>query len=372
MKTFPTLYTTASTGAIQEWTIEVDGGQYRTHAGKYGGKITTSEWTKAEPTNVGRANGRDSSEQAEFEALARWNKKYEKGGKEPLEGLDEAKFESPMLAQTYEAGKTKVTWPLLSQPKLDGLRAIITRHGAFSRTGKPWLTIPHILKAVQPIFDEYPDMVLDGELYNHELKDDFNEICSVVKRTKPTEADIAKSARMAQFWWYDICDTEMANIARVGFIGRVCGKLCSSTGPVVLVPTSIINSDAEALTHHKAYVGMGFEGQMLRDPEAEYQHKRSKALLKHKEFQDQEYEIVEILEGLGNKSQMAGSMTLRHPDGRTFNSNIAGTHEFMKEIWAYKDSYVGKWATCVFFNLTPAGIPRFPYVKAIRDGVGID
>ena len=66
----PTLYSRTSTGSVQEWTIEVENGAYRTHHGKVGGKIVTTEWTSTEATNVGRANERDVEAQALFEAQA--------------------------------------------------------------------------------------------------------------------------------------------------------------------------------------------------------------------------------------------------------------------------------------------------------------
>jgi ATP-dependent DNA ligase len=103
-----------------------------------------------------------------------------------------------------------------------------------------------------------------------------------------------------------------------------------------------------------------------------YEFKRSNTLLKRKEFTDDEYLIVEICEGNGNKKGMAGYATLERPDGKRFSSNIKGNHTFLKALLQDAASYVGKYATCKYFNLTPDGIPRFPYVIGFRDGRGID
>ena len=82
----------------------------------------------------------------------------------------------PMLAQNvgdYSRIKDD-DWPLYVQPKLDGVRCLIQydkEYGvkAYSRTGKPWLNIDHILMDLYDFFQENPDVVLDGELNNHEL-----------------------------------------------------------------------------------------------------------------------------------------------------------------------------------------------------------
>lgn len=91
-----------------------------------------------------------------------------------------------------------------------------------------------------------------------------------------------------------------------------------------------------------------------------YENKRTKSLLKYKEFNDAEYRIVDVLEGVGNKSEMAGSIVCT--DGKvSFNSNIKGNREFCRQMLKGKKKYVGKMATIQYFNLTPDGIPRFPY-----------
>ena len=205
----PTLYSRTSTGAIQVWTVEIQENAYRTLHGQYGGKIVTTEWFTASPTNVGRSNERDGVAQALFEAQACWKKKRDSGMFEDILAVDTFTFVEPMLAKKWEDRRSKVSFPLYCQPKLDGMRAVITRHGATSRNGKPWVTIPHILKALEPVFEAYPDLVLDGELYCHGLHDDFNKISSLIKKTKPTAADLEESAATIQYHWYDIADNKL-------------------------------------------------------------------------------------------------------------------------------------------------------------------
>jgi len=91
--------------------------------------------------------------------------------------------------------------------------------------------------------------------------------------------------------------------------------------------------------------------------------KRSKHLLKRKEFQDREFKILDIVEGVGNKSGMAGNMVFKNHKGIEFHSNIKGNREYLKELLKNKNKLIGKSATVKYFNLTPDDeIPRFPYV----------
>jgi DNA ligase-1 len=99
----------------------------------------------------------------------------------------------------------------------------------------------------------------------------------------------------------------------------------------------------------------------------EYENKRSKSLLKHKSFIDEEYTILDVVEGEGNKTGMVGSFIFENKDGKRFNSSPKFNWEVCKQMWNERDTLIGKQATVKYFNLTPDNIPRFPYVTAIRD-----
>ena len=375
----PTLYSLTSTGATEQWTIEVDkkNGRYRTHHGHLDGKIVTTKWFDVEATNVGRSNERSAGDQAEFAARAKWKKKIESGATEDLKKVHSAvTFIEPMLAKKWEDRADKVSFPVYCQPKYDGMRAIITKDGATTRNGKEWKTIPHILKALAPVFETYPDLILDGELYNHELHDDFNKISSLAKKTKPTASDLKEAAEKLHFYWYDIADETTIFSKRSAKIvliyERYLRQDSGATHPCIkVVPTFKAENVAELDEQYGKFMDSGYEGQMVRIDEP-YEFKRSAALLKRKEFTDEEYEIVEICEGSGNKSGMAGYAILKREDGVQFHSNIKGNHDFLTELLQKAPKLVGKFATCKYFNLTPDNIPRFPYVIKIRDGKGID
>ena len=367
-----TLFSRASTGALREWTIEYNDTAFRTHSGQVGGKITTSKWYNVKATNVGRANERTAAEQAEFCAMARFQKRIDAGYTTDKTAVDDSeKFISPTLAKKWEDRRDKVQYPVFSQPKLDGMRAIITKNGAFSRNGKPWVTIPHILKSLQPVFKAFPDIVLDGELYNHEYKEDFNKICSLAKKTKPSESDLQESAEKLEFHWYDIADPNKKFAQRVEDLQSVYLEFNLKETAIRIVETRFHSCEASVDSSYKDYVDRGYEGQMIRES-IPYEFKRSSGLLKRKDFQDEEYLILDICEGKGNKSDMAGYAILQTESGQTFRSNIKGNHDFLKDLLVNRDTYIGSYGTCTFFNLTPDGIPRFPYLTRLREGKSID
>jgi len=132
----------------------------------------------------------------------------------------------------------------------------------------------------------------------------------------------------------------------------------------VLVQTAICNDEDEVMELYGEYVDKGFEGQMLRT-NGKYENKRSKFLMKHKSFIDEEYTILDIVEGEGNRTGTAGYMVFETENGDRFKSNVKGTWEETAEMLKNKKKLIGKEATIKYFNLTPAGIPRFPYVVNI-------
>ena len=187
-----TIYKKTKTGAVQEWTIEISDNKYRTHSGQIGGKVTTNSWTVVYGKNVGKANGTTDNNQALKEAIAKRTKKLESGYFEDINNIDIKQYFEPMLAAKWEDYKAKIEYPIFSQPKLDGIRCILTKEGMFSRNGKPIVSAPHIFESMKPIFDENPNLTFDGELYADKFANDFNKIVSLVRKSKPTQKSTSR------------------------------------------------------------------------------------------------------------------------------------------------------------------------------------
>jgi DNA ligase-1 len=356
-----TIYKKTKTGATQEWTIEVVGNKYRTHSGQVGGAITTNEWTICYGKNVGRANETTDKEQTMAEAVAKRTKKLESGYFENIKHINKTQYFEPMLAAKWEDCKDKVTYPIYSQAKLDGIRCVVTKNGMFSRNGKPILSAPHIIDSLRNLFLVNPDLILDGELYCDKFANDFNKIVSLVKKTKPTDADLKESKKYIEYHIYDLPSSDKNFVHRAYDLGILfetyleMGKYCR------IVQTYKVANEKAVEELYGGYVEAGYEGQMLRI-DGKYENKRSKNLLKHKSFVDDEYTILDIVEGEGNRTGTAGYMVFETIDGKPFKSNVKGTWDETAEMLKSKKKLIGKQATIKYFNLTPDGIPRFPYV----------
>ena len=361
-----TLYSRTSTGAVQEWTIEVDNNKYRTISGQTDGKKVTSEWTVLnEGKNAGKANATSASEQALKEAKALHKKKLETGYFEDINNIDNVAFIEPMLAKKYEdyAADLNFAHGIFSQPKLDGIRMVCSKGSMQSRNGKQLKSVSHIGAYLEPLFKDYPNIALDGELYCDKLKNDFNKICSLVKKSKPTSEDLTESARTIQYWVYD------AIIPGETFENRIKWLNLALRGikGVVIVPTVKVWSFQELDELNGEYLADGYEGQMVRTNSV-YRHQRTNALLKRKEFQDDEFKIIDIVEGVGNRSGIAGYMCFKTKQGTDFRASIKGSFEYCEDLLKNKKKFIGEQATVKYFNLTPENkVPRFPVVTAIRN-----
>lgn len=379
---FPTLYKRDTTGRVRQWDIEVQGNKYRVTAGLVDGQKVTAEWTVCEGKNIGRANETTPEAQAIAEAKAHWTKKTQQGGyHENIDDIDTPVFYEPMTAKKYE--DVKFDFPVDAQPKLDGMRCIVKSDGMWSRKGKPIVSAPHIFETLKPLFEDDPDLILDGELYNHDLKDNFSKIMSLCRKTKPTPADLEESAKMVQFWMYDIpsCDGDYRDrleYAQILFERRidVIGEDC-----IVWCPTDLCRNQEELDKYFEEYLDDGFEGQIIRQHGFDYENKRSKGLLKRKTFEDAEFRIVDITEGTGNRTGMAGRVffekldrtpwEIENPndDPYTCKASMIGNWEFCREVLRDKDQYIGTIATINFQkNSMPGGKPRFGRAKYLYKG----
>lgn len=360
-----TLYTTDSKGKTRWWKMEQDGPRFRTVSGLLDGKAVESEWTECFPKNAGRANVTTAEEQCSAEILSLYTKKLDRKyhTAEDFKAAGDSagyKFPGPMLATKYES----FPGPCYSQPKLDGYRSTAdAASGLRSRQGKPWRH-DHILDALAPVFAAFPGIVLDGELYNHDLKDDFNELGSLIKKDKRTPEQDAKTREVVQYHVYDILSHPGTFIERIHVLREILDEL-GDESPVKFVRTDQVGSEDELNELYASYMEDGYEGQMVRLQHTLYEGngKRSKGLMKRKEFFDEEYEVLEVHEGKGNWAGHAKAVTFRMPDGRLTENGehpkagIKGTKEFAKELLANWRKYEG--ATIRSFLKTPAGIPRF-------------
>lgn len=270
-----------------------------------------------------------------------------------------------MLA--HPVGKKEFDRDSFIQPKLDGVRCYITKNGAFSRNHKRFMNAQHILDELVPLFTKYPHIVLDGELYNHEYKDNFNKIISLVRKQTPSDAE-RNEAKVIQFHNYDIVETspyikrsfkqrkDMINDLNWEFNLRYCKT-------VETHEVSIIESATE---WHKRFLELGYEGSILRNNKP-YENKRSYNLQKFKDFYDTEATIIGWVEGQGKRTGTIGKFLARDADGNEFGMPVMDKMPILQKMYDIADWYIGKTATFTYFQRTPSGSYRHPLFKSIRN-----
>ena len=270
-----------------------------------------------------------------------------------------------MLA--HPVGKKEFDRDSFIQPKLDGVRCYITKNGAFSRNHKRFMNAQHILDELVPLFTKYPHIVLDGELYNHEYKDNFNKIISLVRKQTPSDAE-RNEAKVIQFHNYDIVETspyikrsfkqrkDMINDLNWEFNLRYCKT-------VEAHEVSIIESATE---WHKRFLELGYEGSILRNNKP-YENKRSYNLQKFKDFHDTEATIIGWVEGQGKRTGTIGKFLARDANGIEFGMPVMDKMPVLEKMYDIADWYIGKTATFTYFQRTPSGSYRHPLFKSIRN-----
>ena len=258
------------------------------------------------------------------------------------------------------------------QPKLDGVRCLIQCDNgqvtAYSRTGKEWKNINHILKELTPFFHKYPNVVLDGELYNHDFKDDFESIISMVRKTKPTDEDRYISAQNVHFHCYDVILPKYYEYFKYEHRRNFIVQNLPIRDCINGLFTQLVSSEKEAKEFHKHSLELGYEGSIIRTNDV-YKHGRSWSLRKFKDFHDAEANIVGYEEGKGKRAGTLGKFLMQDDDGIQFGCPPGKGHNYkdLALILENIHQYMGQRATFTFFERTKAGSYRHPLFKCIRN-----
>jgi DNA ligase-1 len=370
-KTFDTLYSKDTLGNIRIWYMEQSGNKYRTVSGLSDGEKVTSEWSHAEAKNVGRSNETTSIEQATAEIEAKYKKQLKTGYHKNVKDVDVSTYVEPMLAQPlHKLNKkpdfSKETWGM--QCKFNGNRCIATKDGLFTRKGEKYSAVPHIENALKPFFKNHPNAVLDGELFNNDLRQQLNEISKLIRKTKNIEAsDLAESEKKVKFYIYDgygfnsqtyDFGADAPYSVRKSYID---GNVIHLSEYFVEVETKIVKSDNQMNELFQDLLNDQQEGGILRKMDAPYEHKRSKNLVKVKSEDDDEAIILDITDGDGNWKGAATNVTLKWKN-KTFDGVFKGTYEKRAKILKEKKNWIGKTVKFLYMGLTGLGKPNYARV----------
>lgn len=402
-----TLYKRAKTGKIQYWQISVENSTTQTGSTirKESGQLGTSNpivhiEEVVSGKNIGKTNETTPQQQAEGQAQSDWNKKRDEGYKSltdlgighqnggvhhglftihgsvqvPAKSLEEVldaclpEFntdasgnQKPMLATDWNKVKD-IQYPVLVQPKLDGVRCLMIVESKdsivmLSRSGKEYTTLRHITDEVWAAANLLSlPFILDGEIYSDELT--FQEIVAAVKKKRPETLKL-------KFRAYDIISTSTQQErweATVALVDKIASP------EIQLVPTWVANCKAEAVMHHDTWVQEGYEGAMIRLLDGMYTPgQRSRDLLKVKQFDETEYYFQRWEKGARDEDLIAVCWTsTRADEAKEFRAKVEG-NVAEKKVLENSTPKVGSMITIKHFGTTSDGFPRFPIGKCFRD-----
>ena len=272
-----------------------------------------------------------------------------------------------MLAHKFDDSRIDFKRPVYIQAKLDGVRCLFTKDGAFSRNGKQFMNVRHIEMALKPFFAEQPDVVLDGELYNHKLKRDFEKIISLVRKQKPTDEDRLDAQHLVQFHIYDYFDGVMYDNYQTRMQQLVNAEFYDAQ--IKHVPALLVDSYNYARVQHEEFLSLGYEGSIIRNGDGIYKHGRSYDLMKFKDFSDTEATIIDYVTGKGKRTGTLGKFIMQDDDGVVFGCPPGKGYSYkdLKTMLKNADSFIGKRATFTYFQRTKANSYRHPLFKCIRN-----
>lgn len=254
---------------------------------------------------------------------------------------------NPMLASKFDGTQDIKGW--IMSEKLDGVRCLWDGETMRTRNGNLFYPPEFFVK-------DFPkDMILDGELFMD--RGEFQKTVSVVRRQDKNDG------------WKDIKYLIFDGPAIKGdFETRLKvlkKKLDGNKSEYLQLHKHEVCKDEEHLQKEmKRVVSLGGEGMMIRDPKSKYEHRRTKTMLKVKEFHDDEATVIDHEKGTGRLENLMGAIVVKNKSGKTFKIGSGFTDKERA-----KPPKKGTVVTYRYFELTKDGIPRFPTFMRIHPGM---
>lgn len=282
-----------------------------------------------------------------------------------------------MLAKTY-TGKVWEKEPvMLGQPKINGLRCLITasrNNDMFkpynlkfqSREGVVWNTLGNLedyLLSVLPasFVDNMIDegWAMDGEVYLPGYS--VNDINHFVKDATAPEN------KLLQYWCYDLAIEDMSqenrdfircNIDTPTFkIGK--NEHINNTDRLVILKSEEITNDLEAVKARNLCLGCGYEGLILRNPNADYQFGRRRVgyMEKFKTATEGDFKIIDIYKE--DKRNLPILLCQNDINDATFETRLSATFDIQELVLNNKSDYIGRYIHAEFGERS--GIKKVPF-----------
>lgn len=393
-------YRRNNNGKPQFWCCNIEGNTVNVFHGILGGKIRTEEYVVTKKS-------------ADAEMKSRINDKVKAGyitlsevvdetGTPPVEDINSPilaaylerylphdlsngrdKTILAMLAKTYTGKVWEKESVMLGQPKINGLRCLITasrNNDMFkpytlrfqSREGVVWNTLGNLedyLLSVLPanfvniMIDE--DFAMDGEVYLPGYS--VNDINHFVKDATAPEN------KLLQYWCYDLAIEDMMQEKRNnirynidwGTTKTVTGEHLNNKDRLVILGHTEIYNDESATKLRDVYLGCGYEGLILRNPNAEYQFGRRRVgyMEKYKTATEGDFMVVDIYKE--EKRNLPILLCQNDVNDAKFETRLSDSFAIQETILTFKDQYIGKYVHLNFGERS--GIKKVPFhIKDVK------
>jgi DNA ligase-1 len=259
-----------------------------------------------------------------------------------------------MLAHDGANHEKKITGKKLLEPKLDGVRAITVVDyesktvTMYTRNGKVLENFAHITSYLEGYIEEIGrSMVFDGEVVSHS----FQDLMKQVHRKSNVQA---QDARLCLFDAVPLVEFKAGKSVmgqrRRSNLLKNWANIFADSGCVEIIPQIEVNLDEflgeiEYKDYNKKMVAEGFEGIMIKDPDAKYECKRSASWLKQKPFIEVSLSITAVEEGTGRNVGRLGALVCEGvDDGKTICVNVgSGFSDGDRDsYWQERDTVVGQ------------------------------
>lgn len=272
-----------------------------------------------------------------------------------------------------DADLDKLRFPLLASAKLDGVRAVVRDGVVFSRSNKP---IPNA--HVQKLFGKYTHF--DGELI---VGNPTNKTCYRDTVSGVMSVDGEPDVKLYVF----------DHVGEPSHLYNFRAERLTESKHVIVHEQVMCLTLEDILKYEEQCLDAGYEGLILRDPNAPYKQGRSTVkegyLLKLKRFVDDEATVIGLEERMHNGNVATvnelgrtarsshkenksgrgdlGALLLRHSSGIEFSCGTGFTDGERGEIWANRDRYLGQLAKYKHFPVGAKDLPRHPVFLGWRD-----
>ena len=212
---------------------------------------------------------------------------------------------------------------------------------------------------IKSLFENNPNLILDGELYNHNPSGGWNlQKISGLGRLETLHPDHSQ----LRFYCYDFVDENKTFKERWDFL-KSLNVPWNSLLTIVEHVEACNNDEINKL--HDDWVANGYEGLVMRDPDKTYKSNcRDRRMQKLKRFSDLDAIITGISEGLRDEDFV---FTMKLGNGIEFEAKPIGDRELKRWYRENLDNIIGEYGTVKYFNITPDGKPNLPVFLRVRD-----